>query len=55
MLRAMMASTGAGGTCTNPSVAAVSVMLCDRVNALTVFINLHTPYVIRSSESTKSR
>ena len=36
MLSAITASTGGRGTCTNPSVAAASVMLCATVNAVTV-------------------
>ncbi len=37
MLSAMIASTGAEGTCTKPSVASASVMLCAMVNAVIVF------------------
>ena len=36
MLNAMLASTGGDGTCTQPSVAAASVMLCAAVNAVMV-------------------
>jgi hypothetical protein len=35
MLSAMLAATGGAGTCTMPSVAAASVMLCATVNAMT--------------------
>ena len=37
MLSAIVASTGADGTCTKPSVASASVMLCAMVNAVIVF------------------
>ena len=37
MLNAMVPSTGADGTCTTPSVASASVMLCATVNAVIVF------------------
>ena len=37
MLSAITASTGGGGTCTRPSVAAVSVRLWETVKAVTVF------------------
>ena len=36
MLSAIIASTGGPGTCTQPSVAATSVMLCATVNAVIV-------------------
>ena len=36
MLSAIVASTGLLGTCTNPSVAAASVMLCATVKAVMV-------------------
>ena len=55
MLSAMIASTGGCGTCTKPSVAAASVMLCATVKAVTVFTSFHPPRVMISSASTKSR
>ena len=55
MLSAMTASTGRCGTCTKPSVAAESVMLCEIVKAVTVFTSLQPPRVMMSSASTNSR
>ncbi len=55
MLSAMIASTGAEGTCTKPSVAAPSVMLCATVNAVTVATRRPMPFTISSSASTNSR
>jgi peptidoglycan L-alanyl-D-glutamate endopeptidase CwlK len=46
---AVAASTGFVGTCTKPSVTAVSVTLCDRVNAVTVLTSFQPPWVMMSS------
>ena len=53
----MTASLNAGGPrhVHNPSVAAVSVMLCDTVNAVMVFTSFQPPRVMISSASTNSR
>ena len=55
MLSAMTASTGADGTCTKPSVASASVMLCATVNAVIVLTSSHVPRVMSTSASTNSR
>ncbi len=55
MLSAITASTGAGGTCTKPSVAAPSVMLCATVNAVTVATSRRTPRTSNSNASTNSK
>ena len=55
MLSAIVASTGAGGTCTKPSVAAASVTLCASVNAVTVATSRPMPRTSSSSASTNRR
>ena len=55
MLRATSASTGAGGTRTNPSVARPSVMLCATVNAVIAFSRRRSPATIHSTPKTNSR
>ena len=50
-----VASTGADGTCTTPSVASASVMLCATVNAVIVFTSKPTPRTMSTSARTKSR
>ena len=55
MLSAIVASTGADGTCTTPSVASASVMLCATVNAVIVFTSKPTPRTMSTSARTKSR
>ena len=55
MLSAIIASTGGPGTCTQPSVAATSVMLCATVNAVTVATIRLPPRTISSNASTNSR
>jgi hypothetical protein len=51
----MIASTGADGTCTKPSVAAPRVMLCATVNAVTVATSRPTPFTSNSSANTNSK
>ena len=55
MLNAMIASTGGGGTCTTPSVASASVMLCANVKAVMVLNSGIAPRTRSRRPSTKRR
>ena len=55
MESAIAASTGRAGTCTKPSVAAASVMLCATVKAVTVRATRRHPRTRIISASTNSR